>query len=83
MTIRKVAANRVYLSDSEYYTNHVVEIFDNMVINHYPLMAEQPQTEWLGGTVIIKNQRTYHTKKVLSPEEAKTGNIHLNDIVEL
>lgn len=73
MTIRKVAATRVYLNTLEFRTNHVVELADGIVATHYPLTAEQPQTEWLGGTIIICNQCAYHTKKVLTTEETASA----------
>ena len=72
MTVRKVAATRVYLNASEFYSNHVVELAGHIVTNHYPLIAELPYTEWFGGTIIVQDNHAYHTKKVLTPEEAKT-----------
>lgn len=83
MTVRKVAANRVYIHFPEFYTNHVVELTDHVITNHYPLTAELPHTEWLGGTIVIKNQHAYHTKNVLSPEEDKTDNICITDMAML
>ena len=94
MSIRKVAATRVYI-DAPYneeisrhsehkttfehhsslplfHTNHVVELTDHIVTNHYPLTTELPHTEWLGGTIIIKDRHAYHFKKVLSPDEASS-----------
>ena len=81
MIIRKVATNRVYLSDHECYTNHIVELSDHIIIRHYPLTTELPHTEWLGGTIVIRNQYAYHTNKVLSSEEVKT--IDITDMIQL
>lgn len=83
MTIRKVAATRVYLNIQEFHTNHIVELTDHIVTNHYPLTSELPHTEWLGGTIVIQNQHAYHTKKVLSPEEAKTFYTNITDMAML
>ena len=80
MTLRKVAASKVYLSECECHTNHIVELADHIVIRHYPLTAEQPYTEWLGGTIIIRNRYAYHTNKVLSSEEVKT--IGITDMIQ-
>ena len=87
MSLRKIAATRVYLDVSsphtslpEFYTNHVIELTDHILTNHYPLTTELPHTEWIGGTIVIRNQRAYHTGKVLSPEEAHSHTTDLNAI---
>lgn len=51
--MRRVAATRVYLSTEEFHTNHIVELFDSFVVNHYGLQSELPMTEWLGGIILI------------------------------
>lgn len=67
---RRVAANRIQfvhndplsgnvVVDKE-YVNHVVELFNSRVVNHYPLRGELPMTEWLGGTIVIENYRAWH-----------------------
>lgn len=76
--MRKVAASRVYINEKEFYTNHVVELFNHIVTNHYPLQDEQPMTEWLGGTIIIRDQEAYHIPIVLSPAEFSTHNSRSN-----
>ena len=70
--MRRVAASRVYVNEKEFYTNHVVELLDHLVVNHYALEGELPMTEWLSGTIIIRNREAYHTPKNLSPEEICT-----------
>lgn len=67
--MRRVAASKVYINEKE-FRNHVVELFDHLVVNHYALEGELPMTEWLGGTIIIRGREAYHTSLLLSPEEA-------------
>ncbi|MBO4673737.1 MAG: hypothetical protein J5616_05255 [Bacteroidaceae bacterium] len=70
--MRRVAASRVYINEKESHTNHVVELLDHSVVNHYALEGELPMTEWLGGTIIIRNRKAYHVPQVLSPEDILT-----------
>lgn len=67
--MRRVAASRVYLNEKEFYNNHVVELLNHFVSNHYPLCEELPMTEWLGGTIFIRGKEAFHTPQVLSPSE--------------
>ena len=69
--MRRVAASRVFINEKEFHNNHVVELFEHLVVNHYPLEGELPMTEWLGGTIIIRGKEAYHTV-VLSPTELST-----------
>ena len=66
--MRRVAASKVYINEKE-FRNHVVELFDHLLVNHYPLEGELPMTEWLGGTIIIRGREAFHTRQVLSPAE--------------
>lgn len=66
--MRRVAASKVYINEKE-FRNHVVELFDHLVVNHYALEGELPMTEWLGGTIIIRGREAFHTRQVLSPAE--------------
>ena len=66
--MRRVAASKVYINDKEFH-NHVVELLDHFLVNHYPLLGELPMTEWLGGTIIIQGREAYHTPQVLSLAE--------------
>ena len=70
--MRRVAASRVYINEKEFRNNHVVELFEHLVVNHYPLEGELPMTEWLGGTIIIRGREAYHVRQVLSPAELST-----------
>ena len=72
--MRRVAASRVYINEKEFHNNHVVELFEHLVVNHYPLGGELPMTEWLGGTIIIRGREAYHSSLVLSPSELSTDN---------
>ena len=78
--MRRVAASRVYINEKEFRTNHVVELFDHHVVCHYPLQGELPMTEWLGGTILIRNGEAYHTFAILSPEEAAEFDTNINDL---
>lgn len=35
----------------------VIEISDGIVTDYYPFTDEQPQTEWIGGTVILRRNK--------------------------
>ena len=47
----RLAANKVVI-DGERFTNHVVELVDGLLVCHYPLIYELPQTQWLRTLVI-------------------------------
>ncbi len=72
--MRRVAALRVYINEKEFRTNHVVELYDHLVVNLYPLEGEIPMTEWLGGTIIIHQREAFHIQQVLSPTELSAYN---------
>ena len=57
--LRRVASNIVIFSEKVQYTNHVLELFNSRVVNHYPLRGEIAMTEWLGGTIIVENGKAY------------------------
>lgn len=63
--MRRVAASRVYTSIEEFYNNHIVELFDSFVVNHYSLQSELAMTEWLGGIIVLTHadipQDQFHT----------------------
>ena len=69
--MRRVAASKVFINEKE-FRNHVVELYDHLLVNHYPLEGEIPMTEWLGGTIIIRGREAYHTRQTLSSEELST-----------
>ena len=70
--MRRVAASRIYFNTNEFRTNYVVELIDHLVVNYYPLQGEIPMTEWLGGTIIMRNRQAYHIRQILSPDELAT-----------
>ena len=80
--MRRVAASRVYINEKEFHNNHVVELFEHLVVNHYPLEEELPMTEWLGGTIIIRGREAYHTPLVLSPTELSTDDSSSNGNIQ-
>ena len=52
--MRRIAANIVYINnDKEFHKNHIVELFDDMVVNHYNISEELAMTEWLGGMLLL------------------------------
>ena len=61
--LRRVASNIVIFSEKVQYTNHVLELFNSRVVNHYPLRGEIAMTEWLGGTIIVEYGKAYHITK--------------------
>lgn len=50
---RRIAASCVVFADGKKYRQHVVELIDSRVANHYALTAELPHTEWYGGTLLV------------------------------
>lgn len=56
--MRKVAAFRIYLSETEYIPAHIVEIIDSKVIALRKLSAEEAMTEWLPGALLLSNQNS-------------------------
>lgn len=69
--MRRVAASKVFINEKE-FRNHVVELYDHLLVNHYPLEGEIPMTEWLGGTIIIRGREAYHTRQTLPSAELST-----------
>ena len=54
----RLAANKVVI-DGERFTNHVVELVDGLLVRHYPLTYELPQTQWLRTLVIEEGRVVY------------------------
>lgn len=67
--MRRVAANIVYINNIEFYKNHIVELYEHIVVNHYHLSDELAMTEWFSGTIIIHNHQAFLVKRILSKEE--------------
>lgn len=66
--MRRVAANIVYINNIEFYKNHVVELYEHLIVNHYSLDGELAMTEWFTGTIIIHERYAYLIQKKLTPE---------------
>ena len=81
--MRRVAANIVYINNIEFYKQHIVELYDHIVINHFCLSDELAMTEWLSGTIIIYNRNAYHVNKSLSQDEASKIYLLLSSSAEL
>lgn len=73
MTHRRIAASKVYIVDDkgtfEAYTNHIVETDGGHCIGHCPLIGEPAMTEWLGGTIVISEEKISHYHRVLDITE--------------
>jgi len=67
--MRRVAANIVYLNNKEFHKNHIVELFDGIVINHYGLTQELAMTEWLGGIILLTKVEDMELDGIDSIEE--------------
>lgn len=78
---RRVAASIVYINGKEFHY-HVVELFNHLVVNHYALEGELPMTEWLGGTIIIRNGEAFHSPDILSPTELSTYDSGCNSHIQ-
>lgn len=81
--MRKVASNIVYLNNIEFYKNHIVELYEHIVINHYNLADEQEKTEWFNGTIIIHEQKAYIIRRILAQEEVEKIYMALSSSPEL
>lgn len=55
--MRRVASNKVYFSPTTAYPNHILEICGKWVVNHFGLEDELELTEWLGGIIVIADER--------------------------
>ena len=73
MTHRRIAASKVYIvadkGTVEAYTNHIVETDGGHFICHCPLIGEPAMTEWLGGTIVVSENRISHYHRVLDITE--------------
>lgn len=54
--MRKVAAHRIVASDRTIEMG-IVELEAGRVVDYYPFTVERAMTEWLGGTIEIRNER--------------------------
>lgn len=53
--MKRLAVKRLVVNGKEYGLQ-VLEMEDNKVLCHYPLVTELPQTEWYGGTVVVNTE---------------------------
>lgn len=67
--MRRVAANIVYINNIEFYKNHIVELYEHIVVNHYKLVDELAMTEWFSGTIVINKNSAYLIKRILTQAE--------------
>lgn len=79
--MRRVATNRVYFSPTTIYRNHILEIYGEMMINHFKLEDELELTEWLGGIIMITDEKTAHTLVEATLYKTFTPS-HINDILQ-
>ena len=54
---------------AEAYTNHIVETDGGHFIGHCPLIGEPAMTEWLGGTIVVSEEKISHYHRVLDITE--------------
>lgn len=52
---KRIAAHKV-LIDGICYTNHIAEFEDDIMVNHYPLSEELPNTIWQNKLEIQDNK---------------------------
>lgn len=72
--MKRVAVHEVVVHTNDQTTERltmaVVELEGDLVTTYYPLNAEQPMTEWWGGTIEIKHQsggimKAYRNGKII------------------
>lgn len=58
MKIKKYACHRIYVGGESFLTQSVVSVtFQGEVTACLPLSEEIPATEWLGGIIVLSNQK--------------------------
>lgn len=50
---RRIAVNRLHLTDGRVLYNQVIEFSDNKPLRFYSLTEELPFTEWVGGDYFL------------------------------
>ena len=71
--MRKIAASRIYLSETKYIPAHIVEIKDSKVIALRKLSAEEAMTEWLLGAFLLSNENSVNNNIVNNLAEFYLG----------
>ena len=79
--MRRVAANKVYFSPTTAYPNHILEICGKRIVNHFGLEDELELTEWLGGIIIIADEKTV-SQFVDDIRQTTFTPSHLDDILQ-
>lgn len=69
--MRRIAAKHVVMPNGTTFTNHVVEIMDSRLVNHYPLQGEIEMTEWLGGTIVVEADGIHHLTRLSDGTQRK------------
>ena len=67
--MRRVAANIVYLKVKEFHKYHIVELFDNIAINHYNLIEELLMIGWLGGIILLTHANNLELEGINSIDD--------------
>ena len=67
---RRIACNELILPEGQSKTLCVITLEQGYVVRMHPLEREEPQTEWLQGTITLKKQndglRAYYKGKLLT-----------------
>ena len=70
-TVRRIACNELVTPDGRRLSLHVVEIREGCVSDLYPLLQETAGTEWVQGSIVLKegpdgSVRAYYKGKELT-----------------
>jgi len=57
MKLRKIACHQIVFEDSTSQKMQLVELDDGVVMRCYPLKGEQPQTEWMSGSIYLRHDK--------------------------
>lgn len=69
--IRRIASNLVYINEIEFHKNHIVELYNHILVNHFKLQDELAMTEWFSGTIIIYERKAFLVQKILTGDDVK------------
>lgn len=61
----KYAAHEVRLSDGNVLRMAVVTVVDGEVAGCHCLQGEEPMTQWIGGTIVVKDCIALHEGQIL------------------
>ncbi|WP_155808488.1 hypothetical protein [Xylanibacter brevis] len=71
MKLKKIACHQIVFEDHSIQSMAVVELEDGFVTRCYPLEGEQPQTEWLSGTIKLQRDNQGLMKAFYNGKELK------------